>query len=520
MKSYFSLYRNYANFSGFMRRGAYWMAMIIHGLILIVPLYPLGRYLVDTEYILPDYYIPWVLPLWCFYFLLMIIPVLSASVRRMHTLPRSGWWLLIGLIPVIGWFIVLIWLLQKGNYEEFVQRVKMAGAGTAEDMIREAEKPRGGKWFFVVFAILAACGWFLNRQIIESGQQEVILKAIQNVNAEGLAALMEDGHFDLQKAIATVMPVSEPTNEPEDLMTPSITAEPTDVLEDELMIIHKTEIPETESEETGVIVKVTEGDIAEAAVIEEEGEISETEAVQVIDNVRVKDNALTIPIEAAEFQMGSDNGYQDEKPSHNVTLSAYRIDAYEVTNAQYALCVEAEVCTEPHETKSFRNPEYYGHFAFTDYPVVSVDWQQAEAYCEWAGGRLPTEAEWEYAAKGPEQNTFPWGNTFIAENLNYSGNGNYDTLAETEMPKDVSSFGVYNMGGNVAEWVFDRYQDNWYSVTTQETDPTGPENGKYRVIRGSSAQMAESYARTTRRFFAFETSFGLDRGFRCVLPCE
>ena len=172
--------------------------MIIHGLILIVPLYPLGRYLVDTEYILPDYYIPWVLPQWCFYFLLMIIPVLSASVRRLHTLPRSGWWLLIVLLPVIGWFIVLIWLLQKGNYEEFVQRVKNAGAGSVEDMIREAEKPKGGRWFFPVFLILAASGWFLNRQIIESGQQEAIMTAIQNVNAE-----LKDVDFETVAEVTT-----------------------------------------------------------------------------------------------------------------------------------------------------------------------------------------------------------------------------------------------------------------------------------------------------------------------------
>ena len=101
-----------------------------------------------------------------------------------------------------------------------------------------------------------------------------------------------------------------------------------------------------------------------------------------------------------------------------------------------------------------------------------------------------------------------------------SGNGNYDTLAVNTMPDDVSAFEVFDMGGNVAEWVFDRYQDNWYAVTDQDSDPIGPANGKYRVIRGSSAQMGENYARTTRRFFALETSYGFDRGFRCVLPGE
>jgi formylglycine-generating enzyme required for sulfatase activity len=254
-------------------------------------------------------------------------------------------------------------------------------------------------------------------------------------------------------------------------------------------------------------------------------EVSETD-VEVLLNpglwsekgVRAKDNAQMVLIDSASFKMGVANGAIDEKPVHEVTLSSYWIDIYEITNEQYALCVTDGACTEPHEKKSLRQASYFGNPAFNYYPVIAVDREQAAVYCEWAGGRLPTEAEWEYTAKGVEGNLYPWGTTFIASNLNYSGNGNYDTLAVNANPEDVSSFGVYNLGGNVSEWVSDRYQEDWYTVTKQVIDPTGPENGNYYVIRGGSAQTGENNARTADRFFALGTSYSLDRGFRCVVP--
>ena len=222
-------------------------------------------------------------------------------------------------------------------------------------------------------------------------------------------------------------------------------------------------------------------------------------------------------IPSAVFNMGVTNGQIDEKPVHEVTLSAYWIDAYEVNNEQYKLCVDEGVCTEPHETKSLRQGAYFGDPAFSNYPVIAVDRQQAAAYCEWAGMRLPTEAEWEYAAKGPDGTTYPWGAAFVSGNLNYSGNGNYDTLAVNANPEDVSAFGVFDLGGNVSEWVGDRYQENWYSVTDQPIDPTGPENGNYYVIRGGSAQTGDNNVRTTDRFYGLGTSYSLDRGFRCAV---
>lgn len=173
-----------------MKRGVYWTAVFIHALIVMVPLYPAVRRLIDLDYVLPSFYIPWVLPVWCFYNILMIIPLWSAAVRRYHTLPRSGWWLLVGVIPLAGWYLVLSWLLQKGEYEEYMWRLKKAGPATFEEKRREAERPRNGGWFFVVFLILAASGWFINRQIMRSGSVETALREIQDRSISVLSPLL------------------------------------------------------------------------------------------------------------------------------------------------------------------------------------------------------------------------------------------------------------------------------------------------------------------------------------------
>lgn len=194
MRSYFRLFQNYANFKGFMERGEYWAAMIIHYLVLFVSLYPPVRFILDAAYELPHFYVPWVFPFWCFYFLLTIIPVWSASVRRLHTISRKGWCLLIGLIPVVGWFIVWIWLLQKENYKYFVRKQKQSG--TVNELLKRPGSvpdhfngPRNGVWFFIVFALLAVSGWFLNRYMMQSGTGDAVMAALGDVNTGGLAIL-------------------------------------------------------------------------------------------------------------------------------------------------------------------------------------------------------------------------------------------------------------------------------------------------------------------------------------------
>ncbi len=154
--------------------------------------------------------------------------------------------------------------------------------------------------------------------------------------------------------------------------------------------------------------------------------------------------------------------FEDEEPIHTVTLDAFYIDQYEVSNAQYDVCVNAGHCTRPSRSTSFSRNDYYGNPQYDDYPVIWVDWEQAKTYCEWRGARLPTEAEWEKAARGTEGRLYPWGNRFDAGKANFCdkncdfdyANLNYndgykeiapvDAYAEGASPPDIN-----NMGGNV-----------------------------------------------------------------------
>jgi iron(II)-dependent oxidoreductase len=134
------------------------------------------------------------------------------------------------------------------------------------------------------------------------------------------------------------------------------------------------------------------------------------------------DGAIFVFVPAGCFMMGSDdaNAYDDEQPVHEVCLSAYWIGQTEVTNAQYKACVDADVCAPPAETdvRGTRCPDWEDA-SLADHPVVCVDWDQADAYARWVGGDLPTEAQWEYAARGPAGNTYPWGNDFEGARLNF-----------------------------------------------------------------------------------------------------
>lgn len=190
-------------------------------------------------------------------------------------------------------------------------------------------------------------------------------------------------------------------------------------------------------------------------------------------------------IYAGEFYMGSGDsdsmGQSDTTPKHKVYLAAYYIDKYEVTNAQYKECVDAGTCNKPQDT------EWYNDSGKATHPVVYVDWNQANAYCTWAGKRLPTEAEWEKAARGESGTIWPWGNEFdCSKSCNsVSPCKQSSTCAVGSFPSDVLSYGVYDMAGNVWEWVSDWYDENYYKNSPAQ-NPKGPNDGKYRVLRGGS----------------------------------
>jgi formylglycine-generating enzyme required for sulfatase activity/tRNA A-37 threonylcarbamoyl transferase component Bud32 len=236
---------------------------------------------------------------------------------------------------------------------------------------------------------------------------------------------------------------------------------------------------------------------------------------------RSQDGMVMVYVPAGKFSMGSDGGDSDEKPVHTVTLDAYWIDRTEVTNAQYRKCVDAGACTAPAGASSYTRGSYYGNSSFDAYPVINVDWNQAQAYCRWAGGQLPTEAEWEKAARGTDGRIYPWGNQDPDCNrANYWGKDGGcvgDTSRVGSYPSGASPYGALDMAGNVWEWVADWYATDYYGGSPGE-NPPGPGSGQYRVLRGGSWYRNANGARCAYRGWITPVNwYNFYLGFRCVL---
>jgi formylglycine-generating enzyme required for sulfatase activity len=212
--------------------------------------------------------------------------------------------------------------------------------------------------------------------------------------------------------------------------------------------------------------------------------------------------------------MGSDDGDSDEQPVHTVYLDEYWIDRTEVTNGQYERCVSAGECTEPKSSSSYTRDSYYGSSTYADYPMIYVDWNQAAAYCKWAGARLPTEAEWEKAARGMDGSRYPWGDTIDETRANYDSNIG-DTTTVGSYPAGASPYGALDMAGNVWEWVLDWYAEDYYSQST-DRNPTGPDSGDGKALRGGSWYSSDSDARSAYRYWFNPSNWNVYIGFRCA----
>jgi len=229
-------------------------------------------------------------------------------------------------------------------------------------------------------------------------------------------------------------------------------------------------------------------------------------------------------VPAGEFIMGmsADDGFREcqkfikdcqrewfiyEEPMHKVYLDAFYIDKFEVTQGEYNECVNSGTCTANYKEDGFtgdRQPV-----------VVGVIWEGAKTYCEWAGKRLPTEAEWEKAARGTDGRIYPWGNNIDTTRSNYSSSKINKTREVGSYPSGASPYGALDMAGNVWEWVADWYDGKYYS-TSPSKNPKGPNSGTYRVHRGGGWFIDAWDLRATGRALNYpEALHGYD-GFRCA----
>jgi serine/threonine-protein kinase len=227
-----------------------------------------------------------------------------------------------------------------------------------------------------------------------------------------------------------------------------------------------------------------------------------------------------ILVPAGMFVMGSDSEFDNERPMRRVHLDAFYIDKYEVTNAEYKKFIDATGHRIPSGNSFEAGPFNWHNGTYPpgkgDHPVVLVSWNDARAYAKWAGKRLPTEAEWEKAARGEDGRVWPWGNQWDAARCNIEESFLYSTQPVHSFANGRSPYGCHNAAGNAMEWVADRYSENYYRQAP-DRNPPGPEFGSYRVIRGGAWDSNISlYARTAYRYFLAPGEKKASVGFRCA----
>lgn len=258
--------------------------------------------------------------------------------------------------------------------------------------------------------------------------------------------------------------------------------------------------------------------------------------------IRSVDGMEMIYIPSGTFTMGSRDGWFDERPEHQVQLDAFWMDKTEVTNAMYILFLNAYKDKANFQRRdreiyfngnrifyvvrdgsvwdqigwNEKSKEYYlKDKTFASHPAINVTWYGASEYCTWVDGRLPTEAEWEYAARGTDKRFYPWGN--IPPNIqltNFNNEVGVTTIVGGYID-GASPFGILDMAGNVSEWVHDRYGNNYYQRPIS-TNPGGPDIGDYRVLRGGSWRGDNDTLRAWSRYKLTPTKYGPLYGFRCA----
>ncbi len=227
-----------------------------------------------------------------------------------------------------------------------------------------------------------------------------------------------------------------------------------------------------------------------------------------------------VPVPAGSFVMGRDNGFPDEEPAHEISLAAFWIDRTEVTVKQYRKFLRAKSEALPASPASPSMPkDYFVNPSYSNFPMVSISWFKANEYCRWMSKRLPTEAEWEKAARGTDRRLYPWGNVWdedLANSRESAVSSMSDKLVHftnevASVPRNASPYGAFDMAGNAWEWVAD-----WYEPYPESHDQSPYYGKKYKVIRGGSWVSGALSLATVARDFS-DPAAGFDSiGFRCA----
>ena len=286
---------------------------------------------------------------------------------------------------------------------------------------------------------------------------------------------------------------------------------------------------ETATFEPGIPPSPTQEDLPQIKEIATFGpDIPPSPPQEELSQIITDDGVSMALVPAGPFTMGNDDSrYEGEKPAHTVVLDAYYIDQYEVTNIRYAECVAAGACEPPSSNASATRDSYYDNADFAEYPVMFVSWNAAISYCEWRGARLPTEAEWEKAARGGlEGQQYPWADKFDGTLANYCdssctlkysvsdfNDGYIDTAPVGAYPSN--GYGLYDMAGNLWEWTTDWFDPDYYGISP-ESNPTGSEKGITRVVRGGSWNSLSATLPVSYRASNFVSGTYDFLGFRCV----
>jgi len=218
-----------------------------------------------------------------------------------------------------------------------------------------------------------------------------------------------------------------------------------------------------------------------------------------------------VEIPAGPFIMGNNNGRQDEAPAHEVDVPAFEIDKFEVTNADFAQFVEATDYQTDAEKTGLSRTWRDAAEGKDNHPVVYASWNDATAYCKWVGKRLPTEAEWEKAARGSDERLYPWGIEYDPNKVNGQDSGIRGTTAVGSFADGASPYGVLDMAGNVWEWTAD-----WYEAYPGSSYQSPYYGEQFRVVRGGGWFETADFLRTTTRNATSDTAANDDLGFRCA----